>query len=126
MRLRPEVSSRSPLAATALLDPLALSAWVVVTGEYGALMTAFYLFTILGFGFRVGRQVRADLTQFGDQLIERRMIIDLDELFDTSFHSRPSPVAGLLNRIAANPDATPDAGLSPTKLRPCELSGNPR
>lgn len=55
VRLRPDVSSRSLLAATAVLDPLALSAWVVVTGEYGALMTAFYLFTILGFGFRVGR-----------------------------------------------------------------------
>jgi two-component system sensor histidine kinase RpfC len=54
-RFSPAVPSRSLLAATAVLDPLALSAWVVVTGEYGALMTAFYLFTILGFGFRVGR-----------------------------------------------------------------------
>ena len=55
VRHHPAVPSRSLLAATAVLDPLALSAWVVVTGEYGALMTAFYLFTILGFGFRVGR-----------------------------------------------------------------------
>ncbi|HOX72588.1 MAG: ATP-binding protein [Dokdonella sp.] len=43
------------LLATAVLDPLALSAWLVVFGEYGSIMVGFYLFTILGFGFRTGR-----------------------------------------------------------------------
>lgn len=49
------VSSRALLVATAVLDPLALTAWLVVTGEYGGLIVGFYLFTILGFGFRTGR-----------------------------------------------------------------------
>jgi two-component system sensor histidine kinase RpfC len=43
------------LLASAVLDPLALSAWLVVFGEYGSIMVGFYLFTILGFGFRTGR-----------------------------------------------------------------------
>jgi two-component system sensor histidine kinase RpfC len=53
--VRYRVPARHLLAATAVLDPLALSAWLMVTGEYGALITGFYLFTILGFGFRTGR-----------------------------------------------------------------------
>jgi two-component system sensor histidine kinase RpfC len=42
------------VAATAVLDPLLLSAWLSMLGESGALYICFYLFTILGFGFRVG------------------------------------------------------------------------
>lgn len=52
---RPSTPSRHLLLATAVLDPLTLSAWLVVTGEYGSLIVGFYLFTILGFGFRTGR-----------------------------------------------------------------------
>lgn len=48
-------TSRALLVATAVLDPLALTAWLVVTGEHGGLIVGFYLFTILGFGFRTGR-----------------------------------------------------------------------
>jgi two-component system, sensor histidine kinase RpfC len=49
------VPAQHLLLATAVLDPLALSAWLVVFGEYGSIMVGFYLFTILGFGFRTGR-----------------------------------------------------------------------
>lgn len=55
VRYRPSMSARNLLMATAVLDPLALSAWLVVTNEFGALIVGFYLFTILGFGFRTGR-----------------------------------------------------------------------
>jgi two-component system sensor histidine kinase RpfC len=48
-------SARDMVVATAILDPLMLSAWLVVVGEASTLFVAFYLFTILGFGFRVGR-----------------------------------------------------------------------
>jgi two-component system sensor histidine kinase RpfC len=41
---------------TAVLDPLMLSAWLAMMGEPGALFVCFYLFTILGFGFRMGPQ----------------------------------------------------------------------
>jgi len=48
--------ARYLLVSTAMLDPLAISAWLMVTGnEYGSLLVGFYLFTILGFGFRTGR-----------------------------------------------------------------------
>ncbi len=40
--------------ATAVIDPLMESSWIPVMGEYGALVTGFYLFTIMGFGFRTG------------------------------------------------------------------------
>lgn len=40
--------------ATAVLDPLMLSASLPLLGEYGGLVVGFYLFTILGFGFRIG------------------------------------------------------------------------
>jgi len=43
------------LIATAVLDPLMLSIWIALTGEYGSLLAGFYLFTTLGFGFRTGR-----------------------------------------------------------------------
>ena len=43
------------LKATAVLDPLMLSLWIALTGEYGSLLAGFYLFTTLGFGFRTGR-----------------------------------------------------------------------
>ena len=49
------VSAQNLLLVTAVLDPLALSAWLMVFGEYGSIMVGFYLFTILGFGFRTGR-----------------------------------------------------------------------
>lgn len=55
VRYRPSIPARNLLVVTAVLDPLALSAWLVVTNEYGALIVGFYLFTILGFGFRTGR-----------------------------------------------------------------------
>jgi two-component system sensor histidine kinase RpfC len=38
--------------ATAVLDPLILSAWLPIVGGFGPVLCAFYLFTILGFGFR--------------------------------------------------------------------------
>lgn len=44
------------LVATAILDPLMLSAWLLVAGQASPLFVGFYLFTILGFGFRIGRQ----------------------------------------------------------------------
>ena len=49
------VSAQNLMLVTAVLDPLALSAWLIVFGEYGSIMVGFYLFTILGFGFRTGR-----------------------------------------------------------------------
>ncbi|SFN51254.1 ATP-binding protein [Dokdonella immobilis] len=52
---RKSVPAHYLLVASAVLDPLALSAWLVVIGEYGSIMVGFYLFTILGFGFRTGR-----------------------------------------------------------------------
>jgi two-component system sensor histidine kinase RpfC len=39
---------------TAVLDPLMLSVWLAMMGESGGLFVCFYLFTILGFGFRIG------------------------------------------------------------------------
>ncbi|MBC7503283.1 MAG: hypothetical protein H7315_22725, partial [Herminiimonas sp.] len=49
------VRARTLVFATAVLDPLMLSNWLMMTGETGALFVCFYLFTILGFGFRIGR-----------------------------------------------------------------------
>jgi two-component system sensor histidine kinase RpfC len=48
-------SLQTLLVATAVLDPLMLSIWIALTGEYGSLLAGFYLFTTLGFGFRTGR-----------------------------------------------------------------------
>ena len=39
---------------SAVLDPLMLSGWLSLMTEYGGLVVGFYLFTILGFGFRTG------------------------------------------------------------------------
>lgn len=47
--------ARKVLLVTAVLDPLALSVGLYPTGRYGVLLAGFYLFTILGFGFRTGR-----------------------------------------------------------------------
>ena len=43
------------LIATAVLDPLVLSVWIALTGQFGGLIAGFYLFTTLGFGFRTGQ-----------------------------------------------------------------------
>lgn len=52
---RPKLYSASRLASlTAILDPLVLSLWLPLMNEYGGLVVGFYLFTILGFGFRTG------------------------------------------------------------------------
>ncbi len=55
VRFHGRVSAQHLMLTTAVLDPLALSAWLMVFGEYGSIMVGFYLFTILGFGFRTGR-----------------------------------------------------------------------
>ncbi|HZF97250.1 MAG TPA: histidine kinase dimerization/phospho-acceptor domain-containing protein, partial [Pseudoxanthomonas sp.] len=39
---------------TAVLDPLLLSTWLYAAGGQGILVLGFYLFTILGFGLRIG------------------------------------------------------------------------
>ena len=49
--------ARSLLVATAVLDPLLISSWLMFTNEYGGLVCGFYLFNILGFGFRAGRRL---------------------------------------------------------------------
>ena len=48
------LSARDLVVATAILDPLVLSAWLYVAGQSSLLIVGFYLFTILGFGFRIG------------------------------------------------------------------------
>jgi len=55
-RSRP-FSAEQLAAGTAVLDPLMLSAWLPMMGEVGALFVGFYLFTILGFGFRTGTRL---------------------------------------------------------------------
>jgi two-component system sensor histidine kinase RpfC len=51
--------SHSPLAffliATAIIDPIVCTLWIILTRGYGSLIAGFYLFTTLGFGFRTGR-----------------------------------------------------------------------
>lgn len=44
---------------TAVMDPLLLSLGLGLLGEAGQLFTCFYLFTILGFGFRIGARSMA-------------------------------------------------------------------
>ena len=52
---RPRPFSAAQLAlVTAILDPLMLTVWLPFMGEFGGLVVGFYLFTILGFGFRIG------------------------------------------------------------------------
>lgn len=47
-------SAQQLALGSAVLDPLMLSAWLPALGEAGGLTVGFYLFTILGFGFRIG------------------------------------------------------------------------
>lgn len=47
-------SAEALLVATAVLDPVLLSAWLPMAGEVGGLVVGMYLFTILGYGFRTG------------------------------------------------------------------------
>jgi two-component system sensor histidine kinase RpfC len=51
---QPRVEASVLARLTAVLDPLALSAGLALTGEPGQAFVGFYLFTILGFGFRIG------------------------------------------------------------------------
>ena len=48
------VAPRDLVIATAILDPLILSIWLLIAGHSSLLIVGFYLFTILGFGFRIG------------------------------------------------------------------------
>ena len=50
-------SAKQILLGTAILDPLMLSAWVSMVGEGRRSRVGFYLFTIMGFGFRTGRSL---------------------------------------------------------------------
>lgn len=54
--IRQDAAVRYLVIGTAILDPLVLSGWLMLMSEFGALFVCFYLFTILGFGFRVDRQ----------------------------------------------------------------------
>lgn len=45
---------RDQVLFTAIFDPIMLSAWLFLMGRASILFTSFYLFTILGFGFRIG------------------------------------------------------------------------
>ncbi|HEY4559716.1 MAG TPA: hypothetical protein VIG54_03110, partial [Lysobacter sp.] len=47
-------SSRGIALATAVLDPVIYSAWLAAGGESSILVIGFYIFTTLGFGFRIG------------------------------------------------------------------------
>ncbi|QNN69574.1 hybrid sensor histidine kinase/response regulator [Thermomonas carbonis] len=49
------LAPRDLIVVTAVLDPLMLSAWLFIVGQASPLFVGFYLFTILGFGFRIGR-----------------------------------------------------------------------
>ncbi|MGI4936708.1 MAG: ATP-binding protein, partial [Janthinobacterium lividum] len=52
-RQRP-LTLRQIVVITAVLDPLLLSAALSLLGDGGQVLICFYLFTILGFGFRIG------------------------------------------------------------------------
>ncbi len=52
-RMRP-ISAEHLVIITAILDPLMLSVWLAMMGLAGGLFVCFYLFTVLGFGFRIG------------------------------------------------------------------------
>ncbi|HVK53887.1 MAG TPA: ATP-binding protein [Burkholderiales bacterium] len=51
--LRP-FSAEQLAVGTAILDPMMLSGWISMMDEAAGLYICFYLFTILGFGFRIG------------------------------------------------------------------------
>lgn len=46
--------ARDQVLLTAIFDPIMLSAWLFLMGKASVMFTSFYLFTILGFGFRIG------------------------------------------------------------------------
>ena len=48
------LTHRDVVMITAVVDPLFYSAWLFAAGESSVLFVALYLFTVLGFGFRVG------------------------------------------------------------------------
>ncbi|MGY1410891.1 MULTISPECIES: ATP-binding protein [unclassified Luteimonas] len=48
------LGSHDLVVITAVIDPLVLSAWMYFAGGSSTVFVAFYLFTTLGFGFRVG------------------------------------------------------------------------
>ncbi len=54
--LRRTFSPTSLVLFTSIMDPLMLSGWLALVHDAGPLFVAFYLFTILGFGFRIGTQ----------------------------------------------------------------------
>lgn len=62
-RFHSPIKYRHLLTATTVLDPIALSGWIIFADKYGGLISGFYLFTVLGFGFRTGR-MRMHVCQF--------------------------------------------------------------
>lgn len=48
------VRARRIVNSTAVFDPLMLTCWLLLMGEASIFFACFYLFTILGFGFRIG------------------------------------------------------------------------
>jgi len=67
-------SAKTIAFATAILDPLILSAWLPMAGEVGGLAVGFYLFTILGYGFRTGPRLMlvcqiASIVGFSDVML---------------------------------------------------------
>ncbi|HQR03541.1 MAG: response regulator [Proteobacteria bacterium] len=53
-RFTHRIGPRRLATFTAIADPLMQSVWIAVMGEFGGLVASFYIFTILGFGFRIG------------------------------------------------------------------------
>lgn len=81
---RPDLlSSRDLIVATAILDPMVYSAWLFIAGPSSLLIVGLYLFTILGFGFRVGRTAM--------HLCQAASILGLGAvaLFSPIWHSQP-------------------------------------
>ena len=57
-RFKPSWLSWQVIAVTtAALDPFVLSAWLFVEGQHAVIVIGFLLFSILGFGFRLGRPI---------------------------------------------------------------------
>lgn len=48
------IPPRDIVMLTAIIDPIMLSVWLFCMGKPSVLFASFYLFTILGFGFRIG------------------------------------------------------------------------
>ncbi|NZA27620.1 response regulator [Luteimonas sp. SJ-92] len=51
---RKPLDLREQVVVSAVLDPLFLSAWLLFAGDTSVIFVGFYLFTVLGFGFRIG------------------------------------------------------------------------